>query len=151
MKRLINDGYEVVEEMLEGYAAANKQYVNLDLENRVVVSKLMSEEPRVRVIVGGGSGHEPMFLGYVGKDFADAAVVGNVNTSPAPDACYEAVKAVDSGKGCLYLYGNYAGDVMNFDMGAEMALEEDGIRVETVTTTDDVYSAKDKKDRLFVK
>ena len=71
MKRLINDGYEVVEEMLEGYAAANKQYVDLDLENRVVVSKLMSEEPRVRVIVGGGSGHEPMFLGYVGKDFAD--------------------------------------------------------------------------------
>lgn len=57
MKRLINDGYEVVEEMLEGYAAANKQYVDLDLENRVVVSKLMSEEPRVRVIVGGGSGH----------------------------------------------------------------------------------------------
>ncbi|MDT2397093.1 dihydroxyacetone kinase subunit DhaK [Enterococcus avium] len=150
MKRLINDGYEVVEEMLEGYAAANKQYVDLDLENRVVVSKLMSEEPRVRVIVGGGSGHEPMFLGYVGKGFADAAVVGNVNTSPAPDACYEAVKAVDSGKGCLYLYGNYAGDVMNFDMGAEMALEEDGIRVETVTTTDDVYSAKDKKDRRGV-
>lgn len=151
MKRLINDGYDVVEEMLEGYVAANKDYVELDKENpRVVVSKQMSEEPRVRIIVGGGSGHEPMFLGYVGKDFADAAVVGNVNTSPAPDACYQAVKAVDSGKGCLYLYGNYAGDVMNFDMGAEMALEEDNIRVETVTTTDDVYSAKEKADRRGV-
>ncbi|MEG1502713.1 MAG: dihydroxyacetone kinase subunit DhaK [Enterococcus sp.] len=150
MKRLINDGYEVVEEMLVGYAAANKNYVELDLENRLVVSKMISEEPKVRIIVGGGSGHEPMFLGYVGKDFADAAVVGNINTSPAPDACYAAVKAVDSGKGCLYLYGNYAGDVMNFDMGAEMALEEDGIKVETVTTTDDVYSAKEKKDRRGV-
>lgn len=150
MKRLINDGYEVVEEMLVGYAAANKNYVELDLENRLVVSKMISEEPKVRIIVGGGSGHEPMFLGYVGKDFADAAVVGNINTSPAPDACYAAVKAVDSGKGCLYLYGNYAGDVMNFDMGAEMALEEDGIKVETITTTDDVYSAKEKKDRRGV-
>ena len=150
MKRLINDGYEVVEEMLVGYAAANKNYVELDLENRLVVSKMISEEPKVRIIVGGGSGHEPMFLGYVGKDFADAAVVGNINTSPAPDACYAAVKAVDSGKGCLYLYGNYAGDVMNFDMGAERALEEDGIKVETVTTTDDVYSAKEKKDRRGV-
>lgn len=151
MKRLVNDGYDVVEEMLEGYVEANKKYVKLDEENpRVVVSKVMSEEPRVRVIVGGGSGHEPLFLGYVGVDFADAAVVGNINTSPAPDACYRAVKAIDSGKGCLYLYGNYAGDVMNFDMGAEMAMEEDGIRVETVKTTDDVYSAKDKKDRRGV-
>ena len=150
MKRLINDGYEVVEEMLVGYAAANKNYVELDLENRLVVSKMISEEPKVRIIVGGGSGHEPMFLGYVGKDFADAAVVGNINTSPAPDACYAAVKAVDSGKGCLYLYGNYAGDVMNFDMGAERALEEDGIKVEPVPTNDDVYSAKEKKDRRGV-
>ncbi|MGX7205745.1 dihydroxyacetone kinase subunit DhaK [Enterococcus pingfangensis] len=151
MKRLVNDGYDVVEEMLEGYVAANSSYVKLDEENpRVVVSKVISKEERVRIIVGGGSGHEPLFLGYVGADFADAAVVGNINTSPAPDACYRSVKAVDSGKGCLYLYGNYAGDVMNFDMGAEMAMEEDGIRVETVLVTDDVYSAKDKKNRRGV-
>ncbi|MGO3605023.1 dihydroxyacetone kinase, N-terminal domain [Enterococcus malodoratus] len=151
MKRLVNDGYEVVEEMLEGYAAANGKYVKIDEEHpRVIVSKVMSEEPRVRIIVGGGAGHEPLFLGYVGKDFADAAVVGNINTSPAPDACYRSVKAVDSGKGSLFLYGNYAGDVMNFDMGAEMALDEDGIRVETVVVTDDVYSSKNKKDRRGV-
>lgn len=151
MKRLVNDGYEVVEEMLEGYAAANGKYVKIDGEHpRVIVSKVMSEEPRVRIIVGGGAGHEPLFLGYVGKDFADAAVVGNINTSPAPDACYRSVKAVDSGKGSLFLYGNYAGDVMNFDMGAEMALDEDGIRVETVVVTDDVYSSKNKKDRRGV-
>lgn len=150
MRRLINDGYNVVDELLEGYEAANKNYVSVDYENRVVVSKFISKEPRVRIIVGGGAGHEPMFLGYVGKDFADAAVVGNVNTSPAPDACYASVKAVDSGKGCLYLYGNYAGDVMNFDMGAEMAMDEDGIRVETVTVTDDIFSAKDRRDRRGV-
>ncbi|HCM87828.1 MULTISPECIES: dihydroxyacetone kinase subunit DhaK [Enterococcus] len=151
MKRLVNDGYEVVEEMLEGYAAANGKYVKIDEEHpRVIVSKVMSEEPRVRIIVGGGAGHEPLFLGYVGKNFADAAVVGNINTSPAPDACYRSVKAVDSGKGSLFLYGNYAGDVMNFDMGAEMALDEDGIRVETVVVTDDVYSSKNKKDRRGV-
>ena len=76
MKRLINDGYDVVEEMLEGYTKVHADYVKLDPnDNRVVVSNVMSEEPRVRIILGGGSGHEPLFLGYVGKDFADAAVV----------------------------------------------------------------------------
>lgn len=150
MRRLINDGYDAVEEMLEGYTKAHADYVKLDPnDDRVILSNVMSEEPRVRIILGGGTGHEPLFLGYVGKDFADAAVAGNVNTSPSPEPCYNAVKAVDSGKGCLYLYGNYAGDVMNFDMGAEMA-EEDGIRVETVTVKDDIYSSKNFEDRRGV-
>ncbi|WP_280842413.1 dihydroxyacetone kinase subunit DhaK [Streptococcus cuniculi] len=150
MRRLINDGYNVVEEMLAGYAAANPQYVRLlEHDDRVVVSQQLSEEPRVRIIIGGGSGHEPLFLGYVGKDFADAAVVGNVNTSPSPEPCYNAVKAVDSGKGCLYLYGNYAGDVLNFDMGAELAAD-DGIRVETVTVKDDLISSENFDDRRGV-
>lgn len=150
MRRLINDGYDVVEEMLEGYTKAHSDYVRLsDESDRVVVSNVMSEEPRVRIILGGGSGHEPLFLGYIGKDFADAAVVGNVNTSPSPEPCYISVKEVDSGKGCLYLYGNYAGDVMNFDMGAEMAAD-DGIRVETVTVKDDVYSSDNYEDRRGV-
>ncbi|MGT2715355.1 dihydroxyacetone kinase subunit DhaK [Streptococcus respiraculi] len=150
MRRLINDGYNVVEEMLAGYAAANPTYVKLlEHDDRVVVSQQLSEEPRVRIIIGGGSGHEPLFLGYVGKDFADAAVVGNVNTSPSPEPCYNAVKAVDSGKGCLYLYGNYAGDVLNFDMGAELAAD-DGIRVETVTVKDDLISSENFEDRRGV-
>ncbi|EAE7944792.1 dihydroxyacetone kinase subunit DhaK [Listeria monocytogenes] len=150
MRRLVNDGYEAVEEMLAGYVAAQGKYVDFaENDKRVIVSKQMSEEPRVRIIVGGGSGHEPLFLGYVGKDFADAAVVGNINTSPSPEPCYNAVKAVDSGKGCLYMYGNYAGDVMNFDMGAEMAAD-DGIRVETVLVTDDIYSAEKVEDRRGV-
>lgn len=150
MKRLINDGYDVVEEMLEGYCLAHSDYVKLsDNCERVLVSKNMSEEPRVRIIVGGGSGHEPAFIGYVGRDFADAAAVGNVNTSPSPEYCYEAVKAVDCGKGCLFLYGNYAGDVMNFDMGVEFAAEG-GIRVESVRVTDDIYSSENIEDRRGV-
>lgn len=150
MKRLINDGYDVVEEMLEGYTKAHSNYVSLHPDDdRVVLSNVMSEEPRVRIILGGGAGHEPLFLGYVGKDFADAAVVGNVNTSPSPEPAYNAVKETDSGKGSLFLYGNYSGDVMNFDMGAEMAAE-DGIQVETVTVKDDIYSAEDFEDRRGV-
>lgn len=151
MKRLINDPYDVVEEMLAGYVTAHKDHVVLDqtseAQGRVVVSKSAKQKDKVGVIIGGGSGHEPLFLGYVGKGFADAAVIGNINTSPSPDPCYASVKAVDTGKGCIYLYGNYAGDVMNFDMGAEKADEEDGIRVETVLVTDDVISSENIEDR----
>jgi len=151
MKRLINDPYDVVEEMLEGYVLAHKDHVVLiteaEAQGRVVVSKTAKKKDKVGVIIGGGSGHEPLFLGYVGSGFADAAVIGNINTSPSPDPCYASVKAIDTGKGCIYLYGNYAGDVMNFDMGAEKADEEDGIRVETVLVTDDVISSENIEDR----
>jgi len=151
MKRLINDPYDVVEEMLEGYVLAHKDYVELltegEAQGRVVLSKASKNKDKVGVIIGGGSGHEPLFLGYVGTGFADAAVIGNINTSPSPDPCYAAVRAIDTGKGCIYLYGNYAGDVMNFDMGAEKADEEDGIRVETVLVTDDVISSENIEDR----
>ncbi|HFI0149296.1 TPA: dihydroxyacetone kinase subunit DhaK [Streptococcus suis] len=150
MRRLINDGYDVVEEMLEGYCAANAKYAKLlDHDKRVLVAQELSKEPKVGIIIGGGSGHEPLFIGYVGKGFADAAVIGNVNTSPSPEPCYNAVKAVDQGKGCLYLYGNYAGDVLNFDMGAELAADDD-IRVETVTVKDDLISSENFEDRRGV-
>ncbi|MFD1412200.1 dihydroxyacetone kinase subunit DhaK [Oceanobacillus jeddahense] len=150
MKRLVNDGYDVVEELLEGFAEANSDYVELlEHDKRVIVSKKRGNKSKVGIIIGGGSGHEPLFINYVGENFADASVVGNVNTSPSPEPCYNAVKAVDTGKGCLYMYGNYAGDVMNFDMGAEMAAD-DGIQVETVTVTDDVYSSENIEDRRGV-
>lgn len=146
MRRLINDPYDVVEEMLSGYVKAHPDYVKLlEHDGRVIVTT-RPVPGKVGVIIGGGSGHEPLFLGYVGENFADAAVIGNINTSPSPEPCYNAVKAVDQGKGCIYLYGNYAGDVMNFDMGAEMAAE-DGIRVETVLVTDDVVSSENIEDR----
>lgn len=150
MKRLFNDPYDIVEEMLEGYCRAHKRYVKLlEDDGRVVVSNAAPIKDKVGIIIGGGSGHEPLFLGYVGENFADAAVIGNINTSPSPEPCYNAVKAVDSGKGCLYMYGNYAGDVMNFDMGAEMAADE-GIRVETVLVTDDVMSSEAISERRGV-
>lgn len=151
IKRLYNDPYDIVDEEIDGYVKAHKQYVKLcDLEEaqgRVVVSNDAGKEDKVGIIIGGGSGHEPMFTGYVGKNFADASVIGNINTSPSPDPAYAAVKAIDTGKGCLYIYGNYAGDVMNFDMGAEKADEEDDIRVETVLVTDDVVSSENIADR----
>lgn len=147
MRRLVNDPYEIVEEMLEGYVRAFPEKVKLlEHDGRVVVSTQAGKKDKVGVIIGGGSGHEPLFLGYVGEGFADSAVIGNINTSPSPEPCYNAVKAVDAGKGCIYLYGNYAGDVMNFDIGAEMAAEDD-IRVETVLVTDDVISSKNVEDR----
>lgn len=136
IKRLFNDPYDIVEEMVEGYVGAHKQYVKMcdldEAQGRVVLANDAGTKDKVGVIIGGGSGHEPLFIGYVGEDFADAVVIGNINTSPSPDPCYAAAKACDNGKGCIYLYGNYAGDVMNFDMGAEKADEEDDIRVETV-------------------
>ncbi len=147
MRRLVNDPYEIVEEMLEGYVRAFPDKVKLlEHDGRVVIGTHAPKKDKVGVIVGGGSGHEPLFLGYVGEGFADAAVIGNINTSPSPEPAYNAVKAVDAGKGCIYLYGNYAGDVMNFDIGAEMAAEDD-IRVETVLVTDDVISSKNVEDR----
>ena len=91
-------------------------------------------------MIGGGSGHEPTFVGFVGRGLADAAAVGNVFASPPPDPILECTHAVSGGAGVLYMYGNYAGDVMNFDMAAEMAAMED-IEVRTVLTTDDVASA----------
>ncbi len=91
-------------------------------------------------MIGGGSGHEPNFLGYVGRGLADAAAIGNVFASPPPDPIVECAKAVSNGAGVLFMYGNYAGDVLNFDMAAEMAAMED-IEVRTVRTTDDVASA----------
>ena len=149
LKRLFNDPYDIVDEMIEGYAKAHKQYVHMDeseeAQGRVLVSNEVGKKDKVGIVVGGGTGHEPMFLGYVGKDFADAVVMGNINTSPSPDPCYAAARAVDTGKGVVYLYGNYAGDVMNFDMGAEEAEDEDDIVVKSVTVKDDVVSApKDK-------
>ena len=151
IKRLFNDPYDIVEEMVEGYVGAHKQYVKMcdldEAQGRVVLANDAGTKDKVGVIIGGGSGHEPLFIGYVGEDFADAVVIGNINTSPSPDPCYAAAKACDNGKGCIYLYGNYAGDVMNFDMGAEKADEEDDIRVETVLVTDDVVSSENIPDR----
>ena len=147
-KKIINDGAKAVDEMLAGILAAHPGHVKaIEGSPRSLVSIHGPRPGKVGLVVGGGSGHEPTFLGYVGKGLADAAAVGNVFASPPPDPIIECAKAVDGGAGVLFLYGNYAGDVMNFDMAAEM-LAMDDVEVRTVLTTDDVASApRDQREK----
>lgn len=137
MKKIINDPNLVVEDMLKGMVAAHPEYIK-KLENADVLVRVDSPvERKVALVSGGGSGHEPAHGGYVGKGMLDAAIAGAVFTSPTPDQVYEAIKAVDSGKGVLLVIKNYTGDVMNFEMAKEMA-EMEGINVATVVVNDDV-------------
>jgi dihydroxyacetone kinase-like protein len=141
LKKLINIPNSAVDEMIEGYAKAYPKYVKILASNkRSVVSATPRVAGKVGIVIGGGAGHEPAFMGLIGKGFADGVPVGNVFASPPPAPILEVTRAVDSGAGVLYMYGNYAGDCMNFDMAAELASMED-IQVETVLISDDVASA----------
>jgi dihydroxyacetone kinase-like protein len=140
-KKLINDPKVIIEEMLEGIVAAHPNHVRqVEGAPRAVVAVNGPRQGKVGLVIGGGSGHEPTFVGFVGKGLADACPIGNVFASPPPDPIYECAKAASGGAGVLFMYGNYAGDVMNFDMAAEMA-GMDEIEVRTVLTTDDIASA----------
>ncbi|PSJ62625.1 dihydroxyacetone kinase subunit DhaK [Kumtagia ephedrae] len=140
-KKIINNGDDAVDEMVEGILAAHSDTLRPVGGNlRALVAKNGPRPGKVGLVIGGGSGHEPSFVGFVGKGLADAAAIGNVFASPPPDPIMECTKAADGGAGVLYMYGNYAGDVMNFDMAAEM-IGMDGIEVRTVLTTDDIASA----------
>ena len=142
MKKIINDPFAVVDEMLKGILAAHPDELkSASADNRAIVRADAPVSGKVGIVTGGGSGHLPVFLGYVGKGLADGVSVGNVFSSPSMEQMLAATKAVNGGAGILYLYGNYSGDVMNFDMAAEMATMEDDIRVETVLASDDVASA----------
>ncbi|MDK2865774.1 MAG: phosphoenolpyruvate---glycerone phosphotransferase subunit DhaK [Clostridiales bacterium] len=136
MKKIINDPKNVVDEMLKGIVAAHPNHVKR-LEGFEVLVRAQGPTDKVALVSGGGSGHEPSHGGFVGKGMLDGAVAGAVFTSPTPDQVYEAVKAVDGGKGVLLVIKNYTGDVMNFEIAAEMA-EADGIKVEKVVVNDDV-------------
>jgi dihydroxyacetone kinase-like protein len=140
VKKLINDPNDVVDEMIEGYTAAYPQYIVPLASNRRSLVRTKLQKGKVGIVIGGGSGHEPGFMGYVGKGFADGVAVGNIFASPSPDPILEVTKAVEQGAGVLYLVANYAGDCMNFEMSAELAAMEE-IRVATVHMTDDVASA----------
>ncbi|WP_208245467.1 dihydroxyacetone kinase subunit DhaK (plasmid) [Rhizobium sp. T1470] len=140
-KKLINSGADAVDEMLQGVLSAHPNHLYaVDDMPRAIIAKNGPRKGKVGLVIGGGSGHEPTFLGFVGKGLADAAAIGNVFASPPPDPIIACAKAVDGGAGVLFMYGNYAGDVMNFDMAAEM-LALDDIEARTVLTTDDVASA----------
>lgn len=138
VKKLLNTSEDVVDEMLEGILLAHDKYLKVSpAHRRAIIAKEGPRPGKVGLVIGGGSGHEPTFLGFVGKGLADAAAIGNVFASPPPDPIIACAKAVSADAGVLFMYGNYAGDVMNFDMAAEM-LAMDAIEARTVRTTDDV-------------
>ncbi|WP_432091125.1 dihydroxyacetone kinase subunit DhaK [Streptomyces sp. NRRL F-5630] len=136
MKMLINVAETVVADALRGLAAAHPE-LTVDIENRVVVRCDAPVAGKVALVSGGGSGHEPLHAGFVGPGMLDAACPGEVFTSPVPDQMVRAAAAVDSGAGVLFIVKNYTGDVLNFDMAAELA-EEEGIQVAKVLVDDDV-------------
>ncbi len=139
MKKFVNDPNLVVEEMVEGYVMAHKNVRALE-EARVVARKDAPVKGKVGVVTGGGSGHKPAFIGYVGRGMCDAVAVGEIFTSPPANAFYHAFRVANGGKGVACLFGNYAGDVMNVDMAVDMA-EDEGITVKRVIANDDVPSA----------
>ena len=137
MKKLINSPENVVREELEGIALAHADRVRVSLDPFYIVRKDAPVKGKVGLVSGGGSGHEPMHGGFVGLGMLDGACPGHVFTSPTPDQMFEASKAVSSGAGILHIVKNYTGDVMNFDLAADM-LREEKIEVASVLTDDDV-------------
>ena len=141
MQKILNSPVEFVQEMLEGILLAYPQQLEaVGGDNHALVRADAPVKGKVAITTGGGSGHLPLFLGYVGKGMLDGVAVGDVFQSPSADQMLEVTKRVDSGAGVLYLYGNYGGDVLNFDLATDLAAAE-GIRVETVLGADDVASA----------
>lgn len=139
VKKIINDPKNVVIELLEGMVEAYHGKIQ-PLSSVQALVKTDIPEGKVALLIGGGSGHEPLFHGFIGDNMADGAACGNIFAAPTPDVIFEVTQALSQGKGVLYLYGNYAGDNMNFDIAAEMAEDED-IEVKTVRVWDDVASA----------
>jgi phosphoenolpyruvate---glycerone phosphotransferase subunit DhaK len=137
MKKLINSADAVLADSLVGVAAAHPE-LSVDHVNRIVYRAAPTKPGKVALVSGGGTGHEPLHGGFVGFGMLDAACAGEVFTSPTPDQMQEATKVVDAGAGVLHIVKNYTGDVMNFEMAAELAGAETGIAVETVVTNDDV-------------
>ena len=144
MKKILNAPDSYVDEMIEGILAAYPNHLKgAAVSDRGTRGLVVANAPvagKVGIATGGGSGHIPLFLGYLGAGLADGVAVGDVFSSPSAQEMLDVTRAIDSGQGVLYLYGNYGGDVLNFDMAAEMAAVE-GIRVETVLGADDIASA----------
>ena len=138
MKKLINSVDSVVTDALRGMAAAHPHELDVDLDQHIVYRHQRKEKGKVAIISGGGSGHEPLHGGFVGTGMLDAACAGEIFTSPVPDQMVAATTAVDRGAGVLHIVKNYTGDVMNFEMAAEIVDADSGIQVASVVTNDDV-------------
>ncbi len=143
MKKLIKDKNQILADMLDGLITTNP---DVELISDTVVVRKDKKQSGVALVSGGGSGHEPAHAGFVARGMLDAAVCGEIFTSPTPDKILDAIKAVDTGDGVLLIIKNYAGDVMNFEMAQEMAQMED-IQVESVIIRDDVAVSDTEKRR----
>jgi dihydroxyacetone kinase-like protein len=139
MKKFINKAEKFIDEMLKGLYAAHPDEITYTESLRCLITA-NTKQGKVGIATGGGSGHLPLFLGYVGEGMLDGCSVGDVFQSPSADNMLAVTKAIDSGQGVLYIYGNYNGDIFNFNMAAEMAAMEEDIRVETVIAGEDVAS-----------
>lgn len=141
MQRFVNNPDFIVDDMLKGYVKAHGDTIQLSERNDRVVKTIQAPvEGKVGIVTGGGSGHEPAFLGYVGEGLVDAAAIGEVFASPPAQSFLDAIVEADSGKGVACLFGNYAGDNMNVKMAVQLA-EDEGITVKYVTATDDIASS----------
>ena len=146
MQRILNDPDNIVDEMVEGFLKTHSDIVEATDNKRVVKAKDIQPD-KVGVVTGGGSGHKPAFIGYVGKNLNDAVAIGEICSSPTAAAFLDAFKAADQGKGVACLYGNYSGDNMNVKMAVKMAKKQ-GLTVKTVVANDDAASApKDQPDK----
>jgi dihydroxyacetone kinase-like protein len=146
MQRILNNPDDIVDEMLKGFVKVHSDFVTTT-DNPRVLKRSAIPGGKVGVVTGGGSGHKPAFIGYIGENLCDAVAVGEICSSPTAAAFLDAFKAADRGKGVACLYGNYSGDNMNVKMAVKMA-KRDGIEVKTVVANDDVASAsKDESDR----
>ena len=139
MKKLINNPKEIVNELIDGYILSQSNIVKKIEGYTVIIRKDIPIKDKIAIVTGGGSGHEPLFLEYVGKGMADAAAHGQIFASPSSAIILEAIKAANSGSGVLLVYCNYTGDVLNFNMAQEMAIDE-GIKVDQVRINDDISS-----------
>ena len=140
MQKIINDPSNVVDEMLQGFVSAHPELVVETGNERVLKYRNAPVDNKVGIVTGGGSGHKPAFIGYIGENMVDAVAVGEIFSSPPAQMFYDAIREADSGRGVAVLYGNYAGDNMNVGIAMELA-REDGIKVAKVVANDDVPSA----------
>ena len=142
MKKIINNPSDFVEESIDGLIKSHPDVYAFAKDNNRVITRAKKASNKVGIVTGGGSGHLPVFTGYVGKGFLDACAIGSVFASPSVEQMVSAIKNADNGNGVLCIIGNYGGDVMNFEMACEMA-EADGIETKKIIVADDIASAKE--------
>src|SRR5699024_5229220 len=148
MKKMINHPDDVIEELMAGYLIAYPEYIRRsNLHHISLIGKKLHTNRKVSVLIGGVSGHEPALIGSVGQGMADGVAVGYIFASPSPIPIQAVTREIHDGNGVLYIYGNYAGDLMNFEMASEMTEVEDDIETAVVIGNDDVASAKEIEER----